>query len=116
MALAKISVCFFFLRIFPSRSFRRYAYVVIGSNAVLGLLFMFIDMCQCSPLNAAWKGWSAEIPAKCINFPAAVYANGFVNIVLDVIMISLPIYEVSRLKMDRWKKLNAAAMFGTGFM
>lgn len=116
MAFAKISVCFFFLRIFPSRSFRIYAYIVIALNAIVGLLFMCVDMFQCTPVNAAWKGWAAESSAKCIDLPAAVYANGFVNIVLDVIMISLPIYEVTRLKLNVWKKLNAAAMFGTGFM
>ena len=116
MAFAKISVCFFFLRIFPSRTFRIYAYSVIALNALVGFIFLFVDMLQCQPINSAWKGWAAESPATCINLPDAVYANGFVNIVLDVIMISLPIYEVMKLKLSAWKKLNAAAMFGTGFM
>ena len=116
MAFAKISVCLFFLRIFPSRSFRIYAWIVIALNALVGVIFMCVDTFQCRPINAAWKGWAAESPATCINLPDAVYANGFVNIVLDVIMISLPIYEVSKLKLSIGKKLGAAAMFGTGFM
>jgi hypothetical protein len=116
MAFAKISVCLFFLRIFPSRTFRIYAWCVIALNGIVGFVFLFVDMFQCRPVSAAWKGWAAESPARCIDLPAAVYANGFVNIVLDVIMISLPIYEVMKLKLSIWKKVNAAAMFGTGFM
>ena len=116
MAFAKISVCFFFLRIFPSRSFRIYATAVIILNAICGVIFMLVDTFQCSPVDAAWKGWAGEINARCINLPDAVYANGFVNIFLDVVMISLPIWEVSKLKLSWAKKMNAAAMFATGFM
>lgn len=116
MAFAKISVCLFFLRIFPSKSFRRYAITVIVLNAVVGLSFSLTDGLQCSPINGAWKGWAKEDNTRCIDFPTAVFANGFVNIALDVIMISLPIYEVSRLNLPVRKKLNAAVMFAMGFM
>jgi hypothetical protein len=93
-----------------------YAYTVITLNGIVGVLFLFLDGFQCTPVNAAWKGWAKEESANCIDFPAAVYANGFANIALDVIMISLPIFEVWKLKLMFRKKLTAAIMFAMGFI
>lgn len=116
MSLAKISVCLFFLRIFPARSFRRYAFIVIALNAITGIMYMCLDAFQCMPIRAAWEGWAKEFPAKCIDFPAVALSNGIVNILLDVGMLSLPIYEVTKLNLTRRKKINIAVMFSMGFM
>lgn len=113
---AKISMCVFFLRIFPSNSFRIYAAIVIVVNALIGFIFFFIDAFQCSPVSAAWEGWAKEYPAKCLNFPITTFCNGFLNIGTDIAMISLPIYETSKLKLELTKKIGIATMFALGFV
>jgi hypothetical protein len=116
VGIAKVSVCFFFLRFFPSRRFRRYATFVIALNITVFVSFVLVDLFQCRPLKAAWTGWAREEKAMCLNIPKVALANGVINVVLDILMLTLPIYEVSKLKLELGKKLSVAGMFAMGFL
>jgi hypothetical protein len=47
MALVKISILFFFLRMFPVKSLQRVIYVVMGVCAAYGTAFFFATLFQC---------------------------------------------------------------------
>lgn len=57
-----------------------------------------------------------EEQGTCINFIASTFANGFVNIVVDTVMVILPVYEVSRLNLSVQKKVGVAVMLGMGLV
>lgn len=57
-----------------------------------------------------------EEQGTCINFIASTFANGFVNIVVDTVMVIMPVYEVSRLNLSVQKKIGVAVMLGMGLV
>lgn len=72
-------------------------------------------------MKLAWIGWdatgSASIgPGQCIDFIASTFANGFANIAVDVIMVSMPVYEVMKLRLTWRKRVGVVVMFAVGLM
>lgn len=116
ISLAKISVCLFLLRIFRSSTFRWVGYIMIGINSAIAITWMLLDSFHCIPVHLAWTQWEGLEQGKCINFIAATYANGIVNIIVDVVMVAMPIYEVSKLNLSQRKKIGVAVMFASGLV
>ncbi|KAK2841687.1 hypothetical protein FQN49_006010 [Arthroderma sp. PD_2] len=116
MSLAKISVGLFLLRIFQSTTFRYCTYAIIVLNAAIAVTWILVDAFNCIPVHLSWTAWKREETGKCINFMVATYVNGFVNITVDTIMVSMPVYEVIKLKLSIRKKIGVALMFGMGLL
>lgn len=57
-----------------------------------------------------------EEQGTCINFIASTFANGFVNIAVDMVMVIMPIYEVLKLNLSVQKKIGVAVMFAAGLV
>ncbi|OQD63874.1 hypothetical protein PENPOL_c008G06255 [Penicillium polonicum] len=114
ISLAKISVCLFLLRIFQARTFRYIAYALICTNAAIGITWASVDAFRCLPTRLTWVGWMHEEPGHCINFINAVLVNCLVNIFVDVILIVMPVYEVTKLQLPLRKKLAVTSMFIVG--
>lgn len=117
ISVAKLSVCFFYLRIFDaSPVFRRITYPVIGLNIFIAVFFVFLIIFQCgNKVHLAWTGWAAEEPGTCLDIYKLVLGNGIINLVMDVVIIGLPIYETTKLQLSRTKKLGVTLMFAMGF-
>ncbi|KAM5444370.1 hypothetical protein MferCBS31731_000889 [Microsporum ferrugineum] len=116
ISLAKISVGLFLLRIFQSTTFRYATYVIIGVNTAIAITWILVDAFHCVPIHLSWTAWKMEETGRCINFMTATYINGFVNITVDAIMVSMPVYEVVKLKLSHRKKVGVALMFGMGLL
>jgi hypothetical protein len=117
ISLTKLSVCFFFLRIFDaSPVFRRSVYPVIVLNVVIMVLFVLIIVFQCNPIHLAWTGWAKEEPGSCLDIYKLVLGNGIVNLAMDAVIIGLPIYETTKLQLSMSRKLGVVLMFAMGFV
>lgn len=118
ISLTKISMCFFFLRIFShSRPFRRFVYGVITLNAMICVTFTFAVLFQCVPIYFFWTSWTGESSDyRCIDLYPAALSQGIISIIMDVAMISLPIHETTKLKLSTRKKLGVLVLFGMGFV
>ncbi|GBF64615.1 hypothetical protein TMEN_7331 [Trichophyton mentagrophytes] len=116
ISLAKISVGLFLLRIFRSAPFRYATYAIIALNAAIGITWILVDTFHCIPVHLAWTSWKMDETGTCINFMTSTYVNGFVNIAVDTVMVTMPIYEVVKLKLSRRKKVGVAVMFGMGLL
>ncbi|PIG81437.1 integral membrane protein [Aspergillus arachidicola] len=116
ISLAKISVCLFLLRIFQSTAFRYTAYTIIGLNAAIAVTWVLVDGLRCTPVHLAWTGWAKEEQGTCIDFIAATFANSFVNIAVDTVMVAMPVYEVMKLNLSARKKLGVGVMFAMGLV
>lgn len=69
---------------------------------------------RCSPIHLAWTGWEQAEPGKCINFNVSTIVNAFVNIIIDASMVVMPMYEVTKLRLNTRKKLGVLLMFAVG--
>ncbi|KAF3481394.1 uncharacterized protein GIQ15_04153 [Arthroderma uncinatum] len=116
ISLAKISVGLFLLRIFQAPVFRYTTYAIIAVNAAIAITWILVDAFHCIPVHLAWTAWKMDETGKCIDFITATYVNGFVNITVDTIMVSMPIYEVLKLKLSHRRKIGVALMFGMGLL
>ncbi|KAE8148881.1 hypothetical protein BDV25DRAFT_141368 [Aspergillus avenaceus] len=116
VSLAKISVCLFLLRIFQSNLFRYTTYVVIALNAAIGITWVLTDSLRCIPVHLAWTQWEGLETGRCVDFIAVTFANAFVNIAVDVVMVLMPVYEVTKLNLSARKKLGVSVMFAMGLV
>jgi len=57
-----------------------------------------------------------EEQGTCIDFIASTFANGFVNIAVDTVMVVMPVYEVLKLNLSLQKKIGVAVMLAAGLV
>ncbi|KAG9203648.1 hypothetical protein G6514_002666 [Epicoccum nigrum] len=115
MTLLKLTLLFFFLRIFPKGLIRTLIITTITFTALYGIAFVAVAIFQCHPISHYWMNWDKEHnDGQCINVNALAWSNAIISIVLDIWMLVLPLYEVFRLQLTWRKKLSVAIMFLVG--
>ncbi|KAI4733587.1 hypothetical protein E4T50_15852 [Aureobasidium sp. EXF-12298] len=117
VGVTKISMLLFYLRIFPDWKLRRAIYGMIGICLTYIIVFVLVTAFQCRPVNVAWLKWDGEHPGKCLDLNADGWASASINIILDLIVIVLPMKQLTMLNMSWQRKLGVIAMFlGGGFV
>ncbi|KAJ5779132.1 hypothetical protein N7457_006852 [Penicillium paradoxum] len=114
LPLTKISICCFYLRIFPDKKFRTATYIAIALNIGYMIAFILISVFQCRPLPGAWHRWDAEEEYKCNAINAQGWAAAVFNMVLDIIVMALPLRQLYRLNLSVKRKSYVMCMFGLG--
>ncbi|KAJ4345497.1 uncharacterized protein N0V89_011629 [Didymosphaeria variabile] len=115
VAMLKLSLLFFFLRIFPAKSIRRLLWGTIAFNICFGIAFILAAIFQCQPISHYWEKWDGEhLNGKCVNVNALGWANAVISIALDIWMLVLPLWQVCQLKLAWKKKVSVAMMFFVG--
>lgn len=67
LPLTKISILFFYLKIFPKRSIKIACWVLIGLNIGYLISFLVVSIIQCIPIPGAWLSWDGTYNATCHN-------------------------------------------------
>jgi hypothetical protein len=111
LASTKVSILFFYLRIFRRPMFRTVVSINIGFVIASGIAFIFAIIFQCNPVAGAWD---KSLSSHCIDITALAYSNAGIAIAQDMIILFLPVSELVDLQMSLRKKLNVMAMFGIG--
>ena len=57
VAVLKLSLLFFYLRIFPARNIRRIIWTTIVFDVCFGTAFVIVAVFQCKPINYVWTKW-----------------------------------------------------------
>ncbi|KAH7016650.1 putative integral membrane protein [Macrophomina phaseolina] len=113
-ALTKISILYFYLRIFPDRFFRGATLALVSSCMAYQIAFILVSVFQCRPISAAWEHWDGEHPGSCNNVNIQGWTCAVINIVLDVCILLLPMPQLSTLSMSLGRKARLLAVFGVG--
>ncbi|KAL2817614.1 hypothetical protein BJX63DRAFT_419555 [Aspergillus granulosus] len=114
IALTKISILCFYLRVFPRREFRILVYVAIGLNVIYIVVFDLISIFQCGPVQGAWLRWDETGDFKCNNINAQGWSAAAVNMALDIMVMALPLKELYALNLSWRKKAFVICMFSLG--
>lgn len=97
----KLSVLFFYLRVFVGKTFRLVTYSIIGvvtAWSVANVLLLFLI---CRPFAA---NYDLTITGSCGDRPTAFIAIGAFNIISDVVILVLPIPVIWGLRAQKkWK-------------
>lgn len=114
VALLKIALLFFYLRIFPNQLIKRLLWITIAFVAVFGILFVALGIFQCQPISYSWTKWDGEHQGRCLSINAIAWANAAISITLDIWMLALPLSQIHMLQMDWKKKASVGIMFCVG--
>lgn len=68
---------------------------------------------QCSPVQ---KAWHPGMPGKCLELLPFFYISFGIKLVVDIVIITLPIPVLWRLKLPRGKKIGICLMFLLGLL
>lgn len=111
IALTKISILLFYLRIFPNKTFRRLVHATLAVCTLYMVGFIPATILQCIPIRIAWQHWDGQHRGKCINLNLEGWMSAALNIIFDIIVLCLPLRELSKLAMSRRKKAGIMLMF-----
>jgi hypothetical protein len=114
LGVSKISILFFYLRVFPSKTFRTLTYSVMGLSVAYTIAFFFATTFQCVPISHAWTQWDGLHEGKCNDIHLQGWIAAAINIALDTIVMILPLRHLAILNMSLKKKLMVMAMFSVG--
>lgn len=116
LSLTKISIIYFYLRIFKSKRFRLACYAVMTFAVVYLIAFDLVCIFQCHPVHYAWDRWDGEHQGTCLNANAVGWSAAGLNMVLDIATISLPLRELGKLQLSWDKKIPLMLLFLLGFL
>ncbi|KDN63874.1 putative CFEM domain-containing protein [Colletotrichum sublineola] len=115
LGLTKISVLFFYLRIFPNKSFRYATYATMSYIGLSTTILLFMQIFQCIPFSYNWDGWKGDFgPHSCLNMNVLAFVAAGVSISHDIIILLLPIPLLWHLNMGLRSKLSIFIMFSLG--
>lgn len=116
LPLVKISILFFYLRIFPQVWFRYACFATMAACVGYGIAFLLVSVFQCQPIPLAWNHWDGEHFGKCNDINAQGWTSAALNVILDVIVLALPMPVIAKLELNKRKKALVLLMFSTGFV
>ncbi|KAL8651798.1 MAG: hypothetical protein Q9226_004538 [Calogaya cf. arnoldii] len=111
IASVKWSCLLLYSRLFPARGFRKILWAVAVFIGLYTVIQGFLVIFQCKPIKAAWD---TSIEAKCINLSAMSIATASLNVVTDVVTLTLPLPLIWRLKLPRAQRLQICGIFLLG--
>lgn len=114
VALLKMSILFFYLRIFSEVKIRRVLYGTLIINAMSGIAYVFASIFQCWPISYNWTRWDQQHEGKCVDITALTWSNAIVSIVFDFWMLAIPLSQLRKLKLHWKRKIGVGLMFGVG--
>jgi hypothetical protein len=114
ISLVKLSVLFFYLRVFNVSSVRR---IIIGTmifNCVYGVIYIIVTIFQCLPVGYLSVMWDGEHQGRCINLSAMTWSNAGISIAVDIWMLFIPLLQIRSLQLKLKAKIGAGLMFCAG--
>ena len=112
--LIKLSIQFFFLRIFPSQLAQRTLWATIIFTTLWGTAFVAGALGQCTPVSFNWTRWDRLHEGQCINITTFTWTHAVFSILIDLWMLALPLWQIKDLQMSLKKKIGVALMFFVG--
>lgn len=111
VALAKVSILIFYLRINPASSFRYQVFfvlfVTVGYMIAICLALIF----ECHPIP---KFWDPFVEGKCVHVQDLYLANGILNVVTDFLVLLVPVPMLWALHVSSRQKFVLGGIFATG--
>ncbi|KAH6607375.1 integral membrane [Trichoderma cornu-damae] len=113
ISTVKLSVLFFYIRVFPTKQMRLATNIVIGfitTWAVASILMFFLI---CRPLAASYN---PAVKGTCGNQISAFISVGVYNIITDLIVVTLPLRTIWTLNTKKQMKISLTALFLAGLL
>jgi hypothetical protein len=114
VALLKLTLVFFYIRVFPSAKVQRLLWGTIVFVCLWGLAFVIIAIFQCRPINYFWTKWDGLHKGICLDVNTITLSNAGISIALDFWILGIPLWQLWGLKMHWKRKVGVGMMFCVG--
>ncbi|OAA70655.1 Extracellular membrane protein, CFEM domain protein [Cordyceps fumosorosea ARSEF 2679] len=114
LSLIKLSLSAFYLCVFPGTGVRRLLWAILVINVLFGFGFVTAAIFQCTPIHYWWTQYESPGHGHCININALGWSNAVISVVIDMLMIVVPLSQITKLKLHWRKKVGVFIMFLTG--
>ncbi|KAK4204714.1 hypothetical protein QBC40DRAFT_164105 [Triangularia verruculosa] len=116
LALTKISILCFYLRIFSQPTFRVITFIVMTWVGLSGVIFVFCQIFQCIPIPYIWEGWrKGEFgPFTCLDINTLGYTTAAFSIAQDIVILVMPLPLLIKLNVSVRSKIGIMVMFSLG--
>lgn len=108
----------FYIRIFGDAhpKFRLLCIAIIGVCISTGLAACIGSLFYCSQISLFWHLWDGEHTGNCRTAHVQIFTVAGVNILLDLIILTLPIPKLKNLNVSVARKIGLAATFLVGLI
>ena len=113
ITMVKLALLLTYARIWITRGFRRCLYLVGAIIAVWWCTSTFITIFQCHPIQFFWD---REIVGDCLASRAFFIGMAVPNIVLDLVVLSIPLPSIWQLQLPRLQKAALTVVFTVGLL
>lgn len=86
----------------------------MGFCVAVIITFLFLGIFQCHPIESYWENWDRLHGGKCLDIWAISYANASFSIAVDVWLLAMPLFQLTKLQLHWKKKIWIALMFAVG--
>lgn len=100
-----------YCRIFPTRSMKIWAWVLSSVAVAWAIAIAVLCIFQCTPIE---KAWNPFVPGHCINLRGSFIGNAVPNIITDVIILTLPVNYVWKLRTNLSQRISLTCIFLLG--
>lgn len=107
----KLSVLYFYGRIFSVGRFAKVLKIMMAVVVAWLIAFLFATFFQVWPL---WCNWIICVAST--NYPVMYVVCSVTDIILDIIILSLPAFFISHLQMNFNRKVGVCGIFGLGIL
>ncbi|KAH7002814.1 hypothetical protein EDB82DRAFT_482048 [Fusarium venenatum] len=115
LCLIKVSILFFFLRIFPDPTFIKIIRWTIGFTILTTTIILVLACLQSAPTEPSQEGWDGTANSgPHLNIQALILSHAGINVALDVWMFVLPLTQLYNLGLKARKKIGIMLIFSVG--
>ncbi|ORY58021.1 uncharacterized protein BCR38DRAFT_400405 [Pseudomassariella vexata] len=115
LALTKLVLLFFFLRVFPHRRFRIAVYIIMGFVATSTTILLLLQIFQCLPIESVWLGWKGNYGEhRCLDINLITFSIAALSIAQEAVILVLPLPLLAGLNISRGKKVGTLLLFSLG--
>jgi hypothetical protein len=114
VALLKLSLIFFYIRVFPAPGVQRVLWGTVIFSVLWGFISVIIVIFQCQPISYFWTHWDGLHKGKCLNINAITTSNAAISIILDLWILGIPLWQLWGLQLHWKRKVGVALMFCVG--
>ncbi|KAL9129118.1 MAG: hypothetical protein Q9175_007384 [Cornicularia normoerica] len=117
LALSKISICLFLLRISKFERWRWFLYGLIGFLVITHVPLTLLVVFQCRPLQKNWETAEEAIPGHCMSKKAVekiIIVQGVFSIITDFIGAAFPVLLLWNARLKLRTKIALNLLMGLG--
>ncbi|QPC80364.1 hypothetical protein HYE68_011116 [Fusarium pseudograminearum] len=116
MGMTKVTIILFYIRLCHVYTrFCQACWAVIVIVCLNTVIFMFLNIFQCTPIHWNWNRFSGnDVDFQCMDLNKLQWSINITNIIFDVVVLALPIPLVWRMRSKFRRKLAIIFMFSLG--